>query len=264
MTSACYVYAIVPRDAPPPAGACADGAELTLVPCRELAALTGRMGEDGAAVSAQAVLRHEAVVEAARRQGPALPVRFGTVFRDAEAVACALAERYETLVADLDRLGDRVELCLTALWAAPPGDEGSADAPRVGGARSGGGAGARYLYARAAELQREQALKQRARAVARELDQRLGGLARERRVSLLPTPRVAVRTAYLLDAAAVAAFRATFQATRRARGDLRLLLTGPWPPYSFVTPPEAGSGAAPTPRLVQLAQLLTDAMGRPG
>ncbi len=257
MTSACYVYAIVPRGAPLPVGA---AAELSLVPWRDLAALTGRRAEDGTRVSPEAVLRHEAVVEAARRQGPALPVRFGTVFRDAEAVACALAERYEPLAADLERLGDRVELCLTVLWPAPPVEDTPAPAP----SDPETSAGARYLHARAAELRREEALTERAEAVARELEQAFGALALERRVSLLPTPRVAVRTAYLLDAAAVADFRAAFQATRRARGELRLLLTGPWPPYSFVTPPETGSGPTPAPRLVQLAQLLTDAIGRPG
>ena len=251
MASACYVYAIVGRDTPlPPA------AGLATVRCRELAAVTRRVDDDGAPRTMEAVLHHEAVVEAVRRQGPALPVRFGTVFRDETSVASALAERYEPLAADLDRLGDKVELSLTALWATPPS---SGPAPEDE-APAGRGAGARYLHARAAEHRRDDVLTERARGVARELDQALGGLAIERRVSLLPTPRIAVRATYLLDPAGVGAFRAAFEAARGSGGgDVRLLLTGPWPPYGFVRRTGAEGGPAGGGRLAALVQRLTDA-----
>ena len=265
MSSPCYVYAIVSRDAPVPASGGGGEAELALVPCRELAALTGPTDADGAPLTMENVLRHEAVVEAARRRGPALPVRFGTVFRDAEALASALAERYEPLAADLERLGDKVELSLTALWAGPHPGDAPAPAPREEGALAGRGAGARYLYARAAETRRDDAVRERAQAVARDVDRVLAALALETRVALLPTPRVAVRTAYLLDPAGVEPFRTAFEEMRRARGDLRLLLTGPWPPYSFVRRPDTENGASKDGRLEALVQLLTDEMrGRQG
>jgi hypothetical protein len=265
VSSACYVYAIVSRDAPVPASGGSAAAELALVPWRELAALTGPTEEEGAPLTVENVLRHEAVVEAARRQGPALPVRFGTVFRDAESVASALAERYEPLVADLERLGDKVELSLTALWATPPTGDAPPATPREEGTPAGRGAGARYLYARAAETRREDAVRERAEAAAREVDRSLGRLAIETRVSLLPTPRVAVRTAYLLDSAGVGAFQAAFEEMRRTRGDLRLLLTGPWPPYSFVRRSETEYGGTRDGRLEALVQLLSDDMrGRQG
>ena len=266
MGSACYVYAIVRRDMPlPPRGAGGADAELALVPWRELAAVTAPMEDGGAPRTVEAVLRHEAVVEEVRRQGSALPVRFGTVFRDAAAVAAALAERYEPLAADLDRLGDKVELSLTALWASPPSGDGAASGRRQEEAPAARGAGARYLYARAAEQRRKDASKERARAVARELDAIVGGLAIERRESLLPTPRVAVRTAYLLDPARVSAFRAAVEGIRGTRGELRFLLTGPWPPYSFVRRTDAEGDAAAGGGLSTLVRRLTDEMwGRPG
>src|SRR5215218_1642490 len=139
MPDAHYVYAIVGRDTPLPTADGAGAAELATVSWRELAAITGRMGDDRTPLTMEAVLHHEAVVEAVRRQGPALPVRFGTVFRDATSVATALAERYEPLAADLDRLGDKVELGITALWAAPPLGDGPAPAPREEAAPAGRG-----------------------------------------------------------------------------------------------------------------------------
>jgi hypothetical protein len=197
----------------------------------------------------ESVLHHESVVEAVRKQGPALPVRFGTVFRDATSVASALAERYAPLTADLDRLGDKVELSMTALWATPPSEE-----ERTITAQR---AGARYLQARAAEVRREEALKARARAAAEQLDQLLCGLALDQRVTLAPTPRVALRSAYLLDQAQVTDFQASFEAMRSTAAELRFLLTGPWPPYSFVTRTEESTTDR---RVAELLQLLTDEM----
>lgn len=244
MASACYVYAIVGRDTPLPRVHSDDAAELAFVSWRELSAVTKEIANDGAPFTMDAVLQHEAVVEAVRREGPALPVRFGTVFRDATSLTSALAERYEPLAADLDRLGDKVELSLTALWASHAFGDELTPVLRDDEASLGQGVGARYLFARAAELRRADALKERARAVDRELNRLLGGLALDRRVSLLPTPRVAVRTAYLLDPAGVRAFEAAFQATHRSRSEVRLLLTGPWPPYSFVRRTEMEGGGA--------------------
>lgn len=257
MSSACCVYAIVRRDTPLPSPRVEPHARgLSLVPCRDLAAVTGRMTDAAAPAGVNAVLRHEAVVEAVCRQGRALPVRFGTVFRDPSDVASAIAGRYESLAADLLRLGDKVELSLTALWASPPGDTPAVATRDV----RGGGAG--YLRARAAEHHHADALRERARAAARTLDQSLGALALERRRWLLPTPGTAWRATYLLDAGAVGAFRQAFDLARGTLAGVRVLLTGPWPPYSFVQNNERMDVASPHGALATLVQLMTE--GRPG
>jgi hypothetical protein len=266
--SACYVYAIVSRDTPlPSAGIDGVAAALAMVPWRKLAAVIGPIDDDVASLTMDAVLRHEAVVEAVRRQGRALPVRFGTVFRDATSVATALAERYESLETDLDRVGDKVELSLTALWA-PGGPyaapEGAAPEGRAArnptAAAHAHNAGARYLQARAAELRGDEALTERARAVARELDKLLGKLVLAQRTSLLPTAGIAVRTAYLLDPAGVSAFKTAVDVIRATSSELRVLLTGPWPPYSFVGRSESEGGATADGRLAALGRLLADAL----
>ena len=265
MASARYVYAIVGRGTPlPRAGSCSVANELAIVPWRELAAVTRRIGGSNTTFTMDAVLQHEVVVEAVRQRGPALPVRFGTLFRDAPSVASALAERYDVLEADLRRVGNKVEMSLTAIWRA--GSLG--DAPHDGSVgqaeRAEQSAGARYLRARAAELRREEGLKERARTVGEELDRVLGGHSLERRVSLLPKAGVAIRAAYLLAPGGVGAFRAAFESIRGTSSEIRVLLTGPWPPYSFVRRPAADSGTASDGRLAELAELLTNAIGHCG
>jgi Gas vesicle synthesis protein GvpL/GvpF len=147
------------------------------------------------------------------------------------------------LVADLARLGDKVEFGLSVLWDPPrPQGEEQPSGSRV--AREAQGPGARYLHARLAAHRREVAVRERAGALARELDRALSGHALERRCTVLPTPRLVVRAAYLLAPGHVPAFQDTFAELRRAHPDLHLLLSGPWPPYNFVTPPEGGEQSA--------------------
>jgi hypothetical protein len=254
--SAYHVYAIVRRHTPLPVVRAKSRVTLAAIPWRDLAAVTERLGVDAPRVSMQAVVHHASIVEAVRKQGPALPVRFGTVFRDAPSVAAAIAQRYEPLTADLDRLGDKVEVSLTALWKAPAAQQ-ALEPAAVDGSDVRLNAGSRYLLERAAELRREDASRERAGFLARELDLALGDQALARRVLLIPTPRVAVRATYLLDAGHVGLFRTLFDGVSRHRGDVSLLLTGPWPPYSFVTRPEAPHGMSADDLRADLAQILT-------
>jgi hypothetical protein len=203
-----------------------------------------------------AVLHHQDVVSAVRKQGHALPVRFGSVFADATSLTSIIEERYEQLRADLDRVGNKEEWSVTAFWMdSESGDASGSSAPNHASAAKN--VGARYLFARAAEVRRDDAMKARARAVADSLDRFLEGRSIARRASLTPTPRVAVRTACLLEPERVDDFRAAFDAMRRDESEVRHVLTGPWPPYSFVGRTESESGVATHGGLVALAQILT-------
>jgi hypothetical protein len=242
------VYAILARETPLPAGLRGfNGAAVSTVPYRALAAATSPLERGAPRPTTENVWRHEAIVEALRQQGPALPVRFRTVLADASAVADALAERYDVLAADLVRLGDKVEFGLNVLWD-PPITPGEDLAPGSEAAEEAQGPGACYLHARLAAYRREVAVRERAGALARELDRELSVHALKRRCTLLPTPRLLVRATYLLEPGHVPAFQDAFAQLRRAHPDLRLLLSGPWPPYSFVTPPEGGERLASSGR----------------
>jgi Gas vesicle synthesis protein GvpL/GvpF len=243
MASGCYVYAIVTRETCIPADLVGHGgARLFKIPCGELAAVTSALNETGLVEpSAEHVLHHETVVEAVCQAGAALPVRFGTVLANADAVTAALVERQSILTADLARLGDKVEMGLTVLWEPPlvqeePVQEGPSDSEPI----DPRGPGARYLQARLRRRHSEAAIRSKAKELARNLDEALGPETLDRRWTILPTPRMAARAAYLLDPSQVRRFRETFDETRRVHPELRFLLSGPWPPYSFVTPTRIG------------------------
>lgn len=250
MTERCYVYAIIPSLAQFPSGPTGSerGGTLHAVAWRDLAAVVRLDGSGEVALpTPENLLRHEAIVETVRRGGPALPVRFGTVLADPDAVREALAQRYDTLLDDLRRVGDKFELGVTALWrhgaadsnafqAAPRPDEPKAQ--REGTATAELQSGASYLRARMAEHRRAMQSRERAEDVSAELDIALRRHALDARRILCPSERLALRTTYLVSPDRLSAFVDAFDVVRQEQRAVHLLLSGPWPPYSFVTMPD--------------------------
>jgi hypothetical protein len=235
--SARYVYAIVRRGTPLPAGLTGlDDQPLAVIGWRELVTVTSPIGRAALRVSRpdlNDIMRHERVVEAVRGQGPGLPVRFGTVLSSADAVTEALEERYAALIDDLKRLGDKVELGVSLLWTPP--NQPLPDPLTTGEDQPSTGPGATYLRALSQQHQHQAALRNAAQALATELDEVVRAHVIEVRHALLPTDRLALRSSMLLHPSGCAAVGELVEAAFGDRPELRLLLSGPWPPYSFVT-----------------------------
>jgi hypothetical protein len=201
------IYAItdrVPEQLPP-------NADLRAVSSHGLVALCAPAREDE--LSAERLWQREAVIEALMEQCDLLPARYGTRVQDEAAAERALAERGTELLEALERVRGAVELSVRVL-----GDEPEPDEPPTNGAD--------YLRAKAHRATAEEAtaggvhgpLAQLARASS----QRPGRASHE-----------LLRGAYLVDRAAVGRFVDSVEGLQQANPHLRLLCTGPWPPYSF-------------------------------
>lgn len=180
-----YLYAIVWADQARCLGAISglNGAEVRTVNTGRLAALVSD-APLALAPSLATVWEHERVVEAAIAEGPAVPVRLGTVLPDDNEVVGLLARRAGEFQAALRRLEGMVELMLHVEDGAEPPPELAKLARGVAGGRRG--------------------------------------------------------TPYLVPRAEVDRFVAAV-ASAEAHGP-RALVTGPWPPYSFVGPEGADAG----------------------
>ena len=249
MSSGYYVYAIVAADqGGPDSIAGIEDAALALIRCGSLAAVVERSAAERIRPTAANVLHHEAVVEALRRAMPLLPVRFGTVLPDIDAIVRSIEERYRLLESDLARLGETYEFGLLVRWNPTNTVDSESPAHReadVGSveAASQAGDGRRYLQARVAEHQRERELRTRAERLAHAIDAALADEVIDQRRMLVPTPQLALRSTYLVEQARIDAFRSAFAQLRRSRPEHSFLLSGPWPPYSFVTQPEVSAEA---------------------
>lgn len=145
-------------------------------------------------LSPTALWAHEAVVEALMEDRDLLPVRYGTRLPDEAQVLRAVAERHDALLAALDGVRGAAEVSLRVV--AP------ADGPAP------------------------------VEAAAR-VHEQLAGQARAATVLEAGESRDLLRAAYLVDRGGGAAFAEAVAGHQRAHPNLRLLCTGPWPPYSF-------------------------------
>lgn len=186
---------------------------------RELAALVGECRGPVAATHA-ALWRFEQTIERLMDDRTVLPARFGTTLPDAGAVEQWLAGRHDRLADGLRRVSGAVELGVRAGWA----EDGTA-APNP---PSGANPGTEYLLGR---LDR----RRRAGQIADEIDAAVGALARQRSRRILARPEIPVSAAYLVARPRVEEFLARCHSLQERIAQVRLVCTGPWPPYSFVT-----------------------------
>ena len=226
-----YVYAVVEPPLTAPAGAGVDGSPLRVVANGELAAVVSDRSDAQLLVSEEALWAHERVVEGLMGGGPVLPMRFGSLLPDDQAVESMLCERGGEFTAALKRVGGAVELGVRAAWdpeaaaAEGPGDQ---EATAAGGATDPAtpGPGAVYLLGRSRS-------RQRAGALAERLDRAVVTLCRARVQRLLTSPSLPVSAAYLVDHRRVNAFRDRIALLEAEVKDAEIVCTGPWPPYSF-------------------------------
>ena len=206
---------------------------------------------------------HHEVIDAASRVLPLLPMRLATVYHGETTLAEDLEARREDFLDALERVGGRVEWGVKA-YAQPqpgrgaPGGGGDAGAagttgegapaegapgertPAESGAPGGGGAGMAYLKKRRAQMTASQDARRDAVASARAVH---AGLARHAAQARLHPPQapalsgertpMLLNAAYLLSQSEGTGFAEAVAAAAAAHPELRVELTGPWPPYSF-------------------------------
>lgn len=230
-----YLYAIIDRPGEPPAlGAGLGGQPLRCRGWGRVGAVVSEFAGPAPRAEADLLWRHEEVVEGLLRERAVLPVRFGTLLADEAALEELLRERHDRFVAGLARVAGRVELGLRVLWEPPAAPA----AERPAGPESGRD----YLLRRAAAERAAQARRQEAEAQAGELHAGLARLAAASAQRVLPSERMLLSAAYLVDRAALGDFRAAVGELGDARPELRLLCTGPWPAYNFVDAEEREGG----------------------
>ncbi|MGK5672407.1 GvpL/GvpF family gas vesicle protein [Micromonospora sp. URMC 106] len=188
----------------------------------------------------RAARAHHAVVAALSRAGAVVPARLATVHHDDARVAGQLTTRRSELTAVLDRLAGRDE------WGVK-GYVVPGVTPRSAEPAGPGGAGAAYLRRRRAQLTAREEGQRIAADAASAVHTALAGHAvaarrhppQDRRLSGAPTAMV-LNGAYLVEQVTLADFRRLVDALAGRHPEIRLELTGPWPPYSFAEqrPPE--------------------------
>jgi hypothetical protein len=211
---------------------------------RRLSAAISQVDSTDLAADLPRVRAYERVVLSCHRQGAIIPMRYGCVLPRESEVIQLLDEhsrQYEDLLQELEgcvEMGLRV-LLASGPWvaAAPEGSREVAGPPPPEAAPSRPGLA--YLLARKAHFAQEDRWTQEYRQAAERYLAQFSGLFAKAKTEG-PSPRLPLLSLYfLVPRRAVASFRQAFRHLAAAES-ARLLLSGPWPPYNFVT-----SGTSP-------------------
>jgi hypothetical protein len=211
-----YAYGITePGPGLPPSTRGIGGVALRVLESGGLAVVYSRHRSVRARPSPALVLQHERVLEALMERGPVLPMRFGTQLENTDRLADALTARQDDLLPALDRVRGRVEIGIRALPIDPSPTR----------ARSPP-SGRDYVLSRVAAHRRHE------RVIA-QIHRPLQALASASVVRERSTSPAVMVASYLVDTRQVDDFRRRANELVTDQHDLRVVVTGPWPPYSF-------------------------------
>lgn len=176
--------------------------------------------------------RHDAVIRAVAEHGPAIPLQLATIYASDEHVRRVLRERDNNLSAALGTVSGRNE------WGVKAYTNTETDSA----SQSPAGSGIAYVRRRRAQLSAREDAERRAGRQAEAVHAALASLAvaarthAPRNTALDKHPgREVLNGAYLVDGPRTAAFQEAVRAQEQSNRAVRLILTGPWPPYSFTT-----------------------------
>jgi hypothetical protein len=235
-----YVYGVVRRDGAAPKVEGIAGAPLELIALGEVAALTSVAPGEHLEAGREELITHSRVLEAALEKGTVLPMRFGVVLPDAEALRERLLDEHQDeLVGQLAEMDGKVEINLKGVY-----DEAGILREIVGGdpaiaklrERIAGKSEAATYYERIQLGEQVAAqLAQRQEHDSASIVEELRPHAEAVHVGEPIHERMALNASFLVPGPGLAAFdRAVDKIGEREAGRMRLRYTGPLPPHSFV------------------------------
>jgi hypothetical protein len=149
-----------------------------------------------------------------------LPARFPT-WIDEEGLRAELDLRSTELTAALEHVRRRSELAVVALWT---------EADERPPATLGGPPGTGYLRQRQHAFAGSDRRRAQARALAQDLECTLGESLLDRQHTICPSAEVALSSSFLVPRDRAEALRGMLA---QPRENVRILVNGPWPPYTF-------------------------------
>ena len=191
--------------------------------CDGVAAVFSEIRSTSLPPTPQSVWRHEQVIESLMPEWAVLPVRFGTVLPHPAALDDLLSRNRERLAAALDHVRNCVELGVRA--TAPTAADVAPAVPLTSGRD--------YRLAKLHRQRARDTVEAAAGELADRVHARLSAVAADA-TFFAAAPNFLMTGAYLVPLDSVETFRQAVNDVGNSEPGLRLLCTGPWPPYHFV------------------------------
>jgi len=212
------------------------GSEVHPISFKGISALINEVDSNQIISSFQNALIHQAIVyEALEHSRSTIPCRFGTLFPDDKNILMFLREHYARLDDRLTRLEGKMEVGVQAIFngktiAAGLEARGQGDTET----RGQGDTGISYLLEKKKQFDAVRELDEEADSFIQELNEAMSPLWFEVKAEKRRTEQAfLLSVCYLVGQKNLSSFKIAYQRFKRDKPNLRLLYTGPWPPYGF-------------------------------
>lgn len=231
MDDGCYVYCVVaPERRPPPDLVGLEDRAVRRLTSGPVALWVSEL-DARPSPSLERIRRHNEVVEAAMTESDSpVPMRFGQWFASRTELLEEVGERRESYARALESFRGAVEL---GVRVVDPARAPARDSPGTADPGRAYDTGREYMEELRRSHAEERSAEEAGRRVAEELAEHLGPVARRQRVETLPPEEGLVSLAHLVAREDEERYRRKVAGFGRRRSDLRLRVSGPWPPYSF-------------------------------
>ena len=192
----------------------------------DLSALVSVYRSDAFQVNRKNALAHHEVVRSITEQTTPLPARFGTVVT-IEQLRNYVSTHHQAIKAKLAHVRGGVEMNVRMIHSIPAADI-SQQSENVSGP------GTAFLLEKRREILREEFGAAQKSQLSAWLGEKLGDLIKEEKISITPSESVILaRADHLIKRADVQEYRTKMAKAVEERPEVRFMVSGPWPPYSF-------------------------------
>jgi hypothetical protein len=191
----------------------------------DLSALVSVCRSDAFQVTRKNALAHHEVVRSITEQTTPLPARFGTVVT-IEQLRNYVSTHHQAIKAKLAHVRGGIEMTVRMIQSIA-GAETSELSKNVG-------PGTAFLLEKRREILRDEAGAAQKGHLSAWLRENLGELIKDEKISVTASETVVLaRADHLIERVDVQEYRTKMAKATQERPDIRFMVSGPWPPYSF-------------------------------
>ena len=190
----------------------------------------------------ESILKHEEVVERLMDRFTVLPMRLYTVFSGKEEMLLKVKDYYEDFIENLDRVRNKAEFGIKVIWTGNIIKERISNAYKNESPAHLTQSGTKFMKEKFEKYKIDKEFEEEADRCSAIVDGFFNRLASEKKLEKLKTDNLLLSASYLVDKEKKDDFKKAFEELRSSGGDLKYLLSGPWPPYNFIILSHSGDG----------------------
>lgn len=224
-----YVYCLaegVPRLHETPQGV--SGEPVRIVEFEDLSAVVSVSRSDAFQITRKNALAHHEVVRSITQETTPLPTRFGTLVT-VEQLRNYVSTHHQAIKAKLAQVRGGVEMNVRMIQTIA-----AADTSQQSKDENVLGPGTAFLLEKGREIFHDEAGAAQKAQLSAWLRTKLGDMIKEEKISLVPSQTIILaRADHLIERESVREYRTRMAKAVEERREVRFMVSGPWPPYSF-------------------------------